>query len=481
MRQFDLLDFPGGRDNRLDNPDILIPRRSVRNAREFETERHQRCHVNITTIEQCPRRGIERIITTSTRRSDLFNQTSSHMGGARCGSITPVLATTGQRIPMVVGIPRETFPGEHRVAITPASVPTLASAGLEVIVEASAGRAAGFRDVDFSDKGARIVQERTTVFLEADIVLQVRAIGAAGDADLPLVRPGQTVIGFSEPLIETSRAQALAERGVTALSMELMPRITRAQSMDALSSMATVAGYKAVLISADRLPRMFPMLMTAAGTLTPARVFVVGAGVAGLQAIATARRLGGKVDAYDVRPAVKEQVESLGASFVELPLDTATAEDTGGYAKPQDDAFYHRQREMMSQVVSRSDVVITTALIPGKAAPLLVTAEMIAGMAPGSVVVDLAAERGGNCEPTRPDEVIVTDGVTILGPTNLPSTVPYHASQMYGKNITTFLLHLIENGNLVINTEDEITQGTLVSYQGQIVHPRVLKDLQTPA
>ena len=385
---------------------------------------------------------------------------------------------------MVVGIPRETFPGEHRVAITPASVPALASAGLEVVVEASAGQTAGFRDADFSDKGARIVQERTRIFSESDIVLQVRAIGAAGeagDADLSLVREGQAVIGFSEPLIETSRAQALAERGVTALSMELMPRITRAQSMDALSSMATVAGYKAVLIAAGRLPRMFPMLMTAAGTITPARVFVVGAGVAGLQAIATARRLGGKVDAYDVRPAVKEQVESLGASFVELPLDTTTAEDTGGYAKAQDESFYRRQREMMSQVVSGSDVVITTALIPGKPAPLLVTAEMVAGMAPGSVVVDLAAERGGNCEPTRPDEAVVTGGVTILGPTNLPSTVPYHASQMYGKNITTFLLHLIEDGNLVINTEDEITQGTLVSYQGQIVHPRVLEVLETPA
>jgi len=406
------------------------------------------------------------------------------MIGARCGSITPVPAAIGQQTPMVVGIPRETFPGEHRVAVTPASLPALTSAGLDVVVEAAAGQAAGFRDGDFSDKGARIVQERTLVFSEADIVLQVRTIGAAGeagDADLSLIRPEQVVIGFSEPLIETTRAQALAERGATALSMELMPRITRAQSMDALSSMATVAGYKAVLIAADQLPRMFPMLMTAAGTLTPARVFVVGAGVAGLQAIATARRLGGKVNAYDVRPAVREQVESLGASFVELPLDTETAEDKGGYAKAQDDAFYRRQREMMAQVVSGSDVVITTALIPGKPAPLLVTAEMIAGMAPGSVVVDLAAERGGNCEPTRPDEAVVADGVTILGPTNLPSAVPYHASQMYGKNITTFLLHLIKDGDLVINTEDEITQGTLVSYKGQIVHPRVLEVLEAPA
>ena len=379
---------------------------------------------------------------------------------------------------MTVGIPRETFPGEHRVAITPSSVPTLAGAGLDVVVEASAGSAAGFGDADYADNGARIVQTRSEVFSSVDIVLQVKI---SGETDLSLLRPGQAVIGFCEPLIETAHAQALAARQVTVLSMEFMPRITRAQSMDALSSMATVAGYKAVLIAACQLPRMFPMLMTAAGTLTPARVFVVGAGVAGLQAIATARRLGGKVEAYDVRPAVKEQVESLGASFIELPLDTASSEDTGGYAKVQDDAFYQRQREMMSQVVSGSDVVITTALIPGRPAPLLITSEMIAGMAPGSVVVDLAADRGGNCEPTQPDEVVVTGGVTILGPTNLASTVPYHASQMYAKNITTFLLHLVEHGDLVINTEDEITMGTLVSHQGQIVHPRVFEILKTPA
>ena len=308
---------------------------------------------------------------------------------------------------MVVGIPRETFPGEHRVAITPASVPTLAGAGLDVVVETGAGSVAGFSDADYTDKGARIVHARSEVFGTADILLQVRV---AGETDLALLRPGQVVIGFCEPLIETAHARALADHQVTVLSMELMPRITRAQSMDALSSMATVAGYKAVLIAAERLPRMFPMLMTAAGTLTPARVFIVGAGVAGLQAIATARRLGGKVEAYDVRPAVKEQVESLGASFVELPLDTASSEDTGGYAKAQDDAFYQRQREMMSKVVSTSDVVVTTALIPGKPAPLLITSEMIAGMAPGSIVVDLAAERGGNCEPTRPDEVVVSGG-----------------------------------------------------------------------
>ena len=381
---------------------------------------------------------------------------------------------------MIVGIPRETFHGERRVAIVPASVTALAKAGLDVVVEAAAGESAGFPDAAYVEKGARLVSDRASVFAEAGIVLQVRMAGAAGevgDADLSLVREGQVVVGLSEPLIGAPSAKALAERGVTAFSMELIPRITRAQSMDALSSMATVAGYKAVLVAAARLPRMFPMLMTAAGTVTPARVFVVGAGVAGLQAIATARRLGANVDAYDVRPAVKEQVESLGASFVELPLETGGSEDAGGYAKAQDDAFYERQRAMMSQVVAASNIVITTALIPGKAAPLLVTTEMISGMAPGSVVVDLAAERGGNCEPTQADQEVETDGVTIIGPTNLPATVPYHASQMYSNNITTLLLHLVKEGELVLDLDDEITQGTLVSRDGQVVHPRVREAL----
>jgi len=260
--------------------------------------------------------------------------------------------------------------------------------------------------------------------------------------------------------------------------MELMPRITRAQSMDALSSMATIAGYKGVLLAATTLPRMFPMLMTAAGTISPARVFIMGAGVAGLQAISTARRLGAKVEAYDVRPAVKEQVQSLGARFVELPLDAADAEDKGGYAKAQDESFYKRQREMMMKVVAASDVVITTALIPGKRAPILVTTEMVEAMAPGSVVVDLAAERGGNCELTKPDEIVVHHGVTILGPSNPPALVPYHASQMYSKNITTFLAHLLgKNGatqpSLPIDTEDEITKETLLTRGGAVVHERV--------
>ena len=381
---------------------------------------------------------------------------------------------------MIVGIPTETSRGERRVAIVPASISPLIEAGLDVVVEAAAGESAGFPDTAYADKGARIATDRASVFKDADIVLQVRmaaAAGEAGVADLNLVRRQQVIVGLSEPLIGAQSAKALAERGVTAFSMELIPRITRAQSMDALSSMATIAGYKAVLIAAAQLPRMFPMLMTAAGTLTPARVFVVGAGVAGLQAIATARRIGAKVESYDVRPAVKEQVESLGAAFVELPLETGGSEDAGGYARAQDDAFYQRQRKMMSQVVAASHVVITTALIPGKAAPLLVTADMIAGMAPGSVVVDLAAERGGNCEPTQADQRVVRGGVTILGPTNLPSTVPFHASQMYSNNITTLLLHLVKNGELVYDLDDEITQGTLVSRDGQVVHPRVLEAL----
>ena len=383
---------------------------------------------------------------------------------------------------MVVGIPAETFPGERRVATVPAVVPALTKAGLDVLLEPGAGAAAGFPDAGYVEKGAALAADRAHLFATADTVLQVRALGAnpdAGRADLELMRPGQVVVGLSEPLGAPAAARDLAGRGVTAFSMELIPRITRAQSMDALSSMATIAGYKAVLVAAEALPRMFPMMMTAAGTVTPARVFVVGAGVAGLQAIASARRLGAKVEAYDVRPAVKEQVESLGASFVDLPLDTAGSEDAGGYAKAQDEAFYARQREMMGRVVAGSDVVITTALIPGRPAPVLVTDDMVAGMTPGSVVVDLAAERGGNVEPSRPDEVVTAHGVTVLGPTNLPSTVPYHASQMYARNVSALLLHLVRDGAVALDPDDEITAGTLVSRDGEVVHPRVRELLET--
>jgi proton-translocating NAD(P)+ transhydrogenase subunit alpha len=374
---------------------------------------------------------------------------------------------------MKVGIPKETWPGEMRVAVVPAAVAGLVKAGLEVAVERGAGTAAGFTDEAYAAQGAALVS-RADVFAGANVLLQVRAT----PGDPSLLRKGQAAIGFADPLGAPGAVRAIAATGATLLSMELMPRITRAQSMDALSSMATIAGYKAVLLAANSLPRMFPMLMTAAGTVSPARVFIMGAGVAGLQAISTARRLGAKVEAYDVRPAVKEQVQSLGARFVELPLESGDAEDKGGYAKAQDEAFYTRQREMMLKVVAASDVVITTALIPGKRAPILLTREMVEAMPPGSVIVDLAAERGGNCELTRPDEVVVHRGVTILGPSNPPALVPYHASQMYSKNITTFLAHLLgkdgaQQSELPLNLDDEITRETLLTRGGEVVHARV--------
>ena len=374
---------------------------------------------------------------------------------------------------MRVGVPRETWPGETRVALIPAAVPALVKAGLDVAVESGAGAAAGFIDEMYSAQGATLVP-RAELFKTSDIVLQVRSI----PAEAPLLRTGQAVIGFADPLGNPQAIRDVAKTGINLFSMELMPRITRAQSMDALSSMATIAGYKAVLLAATTLPRMFPMLMTAAGTISPARVFIMGAGVAGLQAISTARRLGAKVEAYDVRPAVKEQVQSLGAKFVELPLESADSEDKGGYAKAQDEAFYKRQREMMLKVVAASDVVITTALIPGQRAPILLTTEMVEAMAPGSVVVDLAAERGGNCELTKPDQTVTHRGVTILGPSNPPALVPYHASQMYSKNITTFLAHLLGKDGaaqpaLPINADDEITRETLLTRGGEVVHARV--------
>ena len=373
---------------------------------------------------------------------------------------------------MRVGVPRETFPGETRVAVIPTGVTALVKSGLQVAVEAGAGASAGFVDEAYTAQGAEVVS-RAALLESSDVVLTVRATPPD-----PKWRAGQAVIGFADPLGAPQVIRDAAASGVTLLSMELMPRITRAQSMDALSSMATIAGYKGVLLAAQALPRMFPMLMTAAGTISPARVFIVGAGVAGLQAIASARRLGAKVEAYDVRPAVKEQVQSLGARFVELPLESADSEDKGGYAKAQDESFYRRQREMMLKVVAGSDVVITTALIPGKRAPILVTTEMVEAMQPGSVVVDLAAERGGNCELTRPDEVVTHRGVTIIGPSNPASLVPYHASQMYSKNIITFLQHLLGKDGaaqsaLPTDTADEITRETLLTRDGSVVHPRV--------
>jgi H+-translocating NAD(P) transhydrogenase subunit alpha len=371
---------------------------------------------------------------------------------------------------MEIAVPVEQFPGERRVALVPASIAPLKKAGLDVLIERGAGERAGFPDAAYLDKGAEIAAGRADVFA-ADVVLQVRV------GDVGLMRRGQVVIGMADPLGSPETVREIAASGVTAFALELIPRITRAQSMDVLSSMATIAGYKAVLLAAGTLPRMFPLLTTAAGTITPAHVFIVGVGVAGLQAIATARKLGAVVEAYDVRPAVKEQVQSVGAKFVELPLETGQAEDKGGYAKAQDEAFYQRQREMMARVVATNDVVITTAVVPGKKAPVLVTADMVRGMAPGSVVVDLAAERGGNCELTRADQVVVEAGVTILGPTNLPSTVPYHASQMYARNVTTFLLHLVKDGAVAIDPNDEITRDTLIARDGDVVNARVRQAL----
>ena len=375
-----------------------------------------------------------------------------------------------------VGIVAERAPGERRVAMVPTALSVLNKTGAEFMLEPGAGDPAGFPDAEYTAKGVRIAG-RDEIFQTADVVLQVRSPGAnpeTGAGDLSLMRRGQTVIGFGEPLTSFDAARDLAERGVSFLSMELMPRITRAQSMDALSSMATIAGYKAVLIAADTLPRMFPMLMTAAGTVAPARVLVIGAGVAGLQAIATARRLGAVVSGYDIRAAVKEQVESLGARFVVLDVDAGGAEDKGGYAKAMGEDFYRRQREAMGSVLAEQSVVITTAAVPGKKAPILVTREMVERMAPGSVVVDIAAERGGNCELTQPGATVVHKGVSILGPLNLPSAIPYHASQMYAKNIATFLKYLIgKDGNLVLNREDEIVRETLVTHAGEVVHAKV--------
>ncbi len=377
---------------------------------------------------------------------------------------------------MKLGVPKETFPGERRVALIPDIVPALAKQDHEVMVQAGAGMGAGITDAMFEAKGAKIVAERSDVFSTADVILQVRSLGAnpeAGKADLDLMNSSQTIIGFCDPLSAPQSAKEMAGKGVTSFSMELMPRITRAQSMDALSSMATIAGYKAVLLAADTLPKMFPMFMTAAGTIKPAKVFIMGVGVAGLQAIATAKRLGAVVSAYDIRPAVKEQVESVGGKFVVLDLETGESEDKGGYAKAMDEAFYRKQRELMAKVVAEQDVVITTAAVPGKKAPILLTKEMVQGMPPGSVIVDIAAERGGNCELTRCGETIVEHDVTIIGPANLPSTVPYHASQMYAKNITTFLAHLVKEGKLELDMEDEITSGTLITRGGEVVHAGV--------
>ncbi len=377
---------------------------------------------------------------------------------------------------MIVAVPCETFPGERRVALVPAAVAALTAKGLEVIVEAGAGSASGFSDAEYREKGAGIVADRAEVFGKADVVCQVRTLGAnpvEGRGDLELIRQGQVLVGLAEPLSDLAPSREIAGRGAILFGMELMPRITRAQTMDVLSSQATIQGYKAVLTAASHLPKMFMMMMTAAGTISAAHVFVIGAGVAGLQAIATARRLGGVVHAYDIRPAVKGEVMSLGAKFLEIELDAGDAEAKGGYAKAMDDEFIRKQREMMAKAVADADIVITTAAVPGRKSPVLVTSEMVAGMRPGSVIVDLAAERGGNCELTVADTVTTEHGVTILGPTNLPAEVPNHASQMYARNVQSFLLHLIKDGELHLDMDDEITEQTMLTRDGEVVHRRV--------
>ena len=385
---------------------------------------------------------------------------------------------------MIIGVPKETYPGERRVALVPMVLPTLTKAGFEVIVETQAGMQAGYPDSQYTEKGAQVVTVRSDLFAKADIILQVLSYGSndiTGKNDLPLLRRNQILIGFLRPFGSREVIQEIAGSGVTAFSVELVPRTTRAQSMDALSSMGTICGYKAVLIAADTHPRIFPMLTTAAGTITPARVFVIGAGVAGLQAIATARRLGAVASAYDLRPAAKEQVQSLGGRFIELPIEAKDAQDARGYARAQDENFYQRQRELLGRVVKESDVVITAAVIPGKTSPVLVTEEMVKGMAPGSVIFDLAAERGGNCELTKAGATVVRHGVAIIGAINVASGVPYHASQMYARNVTAFLLYIIKEQKLQLNLNDEIVRETLVTHEGEVVNARVREFFGMPA
>jgi NAD(P) transhydrogenase subunit alpha len=372
---------------------------------------------------------------------------------------------------MIVGVPRETVAGERRTALVPDLVPKLTAARLEVVVQAGSGTAAGFPDAAYRDKGARLGDE---VLATADIVLKVQPPTAQ---EISSLREGATLIGFLQPYTNGAGIQALAARKVTAFAMELMPRITRAQPMDALSAMSTVSGYKAVLIAANLVPKLFPLLMTAAGTISPARVFIIGAGVAGLQAIGTAKRLGAVVEAYDTRPVVKEQVESLGAKFVSLELETKDAQAATGYAKAQSEEFYRQQRQLMAGCVAAADVVITTALVPGQRAPVLITEEMVRGMRPGSVVVDLAAEQGGNCELTQPGETEVRHGVVLAGPVNLPSTLPLHASQLYARTVINYLAHLLKDGAIRLDLNDELTRGPLVAHQGEVVHEVVKKTL----
>jgi NAD(P) transhydrogenase subunit alpha len=375
---------------------------------------------------------------------------------------------------MVIGVPKETAPGERRVALVPETVGRLTKAGLQVAVERDAGTSASFLDSAYEEAGGTIVPDAQTLYGQADVIAKV---AKPTPDEIALMRPGTMLIGFLAPLGDPASVERLADRKLTAMSMETIPRITRAQSMDALSSQSNVAGYKAVILGAEALPKFFPMLTTAAGTIPPAKVLVIGAGVAGLQAIATARRLGAIVSAYDTRAAVKEQVQSLGAGFLEIDLGI-DAEAAGGYARELTAEQLETQRRFMVKTIGDSDVVITTAAVPGRPAPKLITREAIAAMKPGAVIVDLAAETGGNSELTEPGAVITTpNGVTIIGTLNLPSTMPYHSSQLYSRNVQTLLNHLIKDGKTVLDFDDEITRGACLTHDGKILHESTLAAL----
>jgi NAD(P) transhydrogenase subunit alpha len=374
---------------------------------------------------------------------------------------------------MVIGVPAETAPNERRVALVPETVARLTKAGSTVHVQRGAGEPAAFVDAAYESAGATLVPDAAALYAGADFIVKVQR---PSDAELALLKPGQTLLAFLAPLGDPAYVEKLNARGLTALSMDAIPRITRAQSMDALSSQANIGGYKAVLIAAELLPRFFPMLTTAAGTIPPAKVLILGVGVAGLQAIATARRLGAVVTGFDTRAVVKEQVQSLGASFLELDLGV-DGEGAGGYAKALTPEQEEKQRGLLAEKIVGFDVVITTAAVPGRRAPFLINAAAVRGMKPGSVIVDLAAETGGNCELTKSGEVIVDHGVTIVGTTNLPSTMPYHASQLYSRNVYTLLQLLLKDGALNLDMNDEIVKGTTLTKDGAIVHQPTLAAL----
>lgn len=379
---------------------------------------------------------------------------------------------------MKVAIPKEIMTGERRVAATPETVDKMIKAGLEVRIESEAGQAASFFNADYEKVGAKIAPDAASVYANADFILKIQRPlmnEKIGKHEADLIKEGAILIALLQPLAYPDLAKTLAEKKITAFSVDLIPRITRAQRMDVLSSMASIAGYKAVLLAASTFGKLIPMMTTAAGTLPPAKALILGAGVAGLQAIATAKRLGATVEAFDTRPAVKEQVKSLGAEFVELDLGHEQAEDAGGYAKELSPEFYKKEKELIHQRVKGADIVITTALIPGKKAPVLITAEMVKDMKKGSVIVDMSVEQGGNCELSKMGQEVVEEGVTIIGATNLASSVPIHASQMYSKNLLNFLFHLYVNKELKLDLNDEITRGSLLTHKGEILHTGVKK------